>query len=307
MDGNSEDNPTTPTQFKGKCHRTLPQDLDRQYLTLSWYLLNRGWKDVVEKVKAAVEEVIGTIPLSQSLSPESMKRKLDMIREKVEYEYFDKTLSMSLQSLNSTSGELSRSGSATVGGSSSSLSHSGTGIKGRNAVKQVVKFCQFILPPEGDEAEVLKHGGAFANESEMTPELRALVDETRDFLECDDFASVHHALLNQFFQSFYTSLQAELFPGFNPTATPETTNNNEPAAPLSPTTPLDSPVTPISATLNTPKILLPKMFPAVTRQGKEIMAGIPPNKYLEIMNTCTPLHAFCAVVYSSYDDFSASS
>lgn len=32
-------------------------DLERKYLTMSWWLLNIGWKDVAERVRAAVEAV----------------------------------------------------------------------------------------------------------------------------------------------------------------------------------------------------------------------------------------------------------
>lgn len=32
-------------------------DLERKYLTMSWWLLNIGWKDVAERVRSAVEAV----------------------------------------------------------------------------------------------------------------------------------------------------------------------------------------------------------------------------------------------------------
>lgn len=32
---------------------------EREYLTFSWWLLHRGWKIVAERVKRAVEEVVG--------------------------------------------------------------------------------------------------------------------------------------------------------------------------------------------------------------------------------------------------------
>lgn len=32
---------------------------ERKYLTISWWLLNVGWKEVKDKVEAAVAEVFG--------------------------------------------------------------------------------------------------------------------------------------------------------------------------------------------------------------------------------------------------------
>ncbi len=35
----------------------LPADVENKYLTLSWWLLHVGWKDVGERVRRGVEEV----------------------------------------------------------------------------------------------------------------------------------------------------------------------------------------------------------------------------------------------------------
>ena len=35
----------------------ISEDTERKYLTLSWWILNVGWKDVGERVRRAVEEV----------------------------------------------------------------------------------------------------------------------------------------------------------------------------------------------------------------------------------------------------------
>lgn len=37
----------------------LGKEDERRYLTFSWWLLNEGWKGVAERVKSAVEEVVG--------------------------------------------------------------------------------------------------------------------------------------------------------------------------------------------------------------------------------------------------------
>ena len=35
----------------------IPEDTESKYLTLSWWLLHVGWKDVGERVRRGVEEV----------------------------------------------------------------------------------------------------------------------------------------------------------------------------------------------------------------------------------------------------------
>lgn len=37
---------------------SMSEETERKYLTLSWWLLNLGWKDVGERVRRAVEETV---------------------------------------------------------------------------------------------------------------------------------------------------------------------------------------------------------------------------------------------------------
>lgn len=39
--------------------RSISDETERHYLTLSWYLLNVGWKACMERVQKAVEKVVG--------------------------------------------------------------------------------------------------------------------------------------------------------------------------------------------------------------------------------------------------------
>ena len=39
--------------------RCISEQVERHYLTLSWYLVNVGWKECVNRVQNAVEEVVG--------------------------------------------------------------------------------------------------------------------------------------------------------------------------------------------------------------------------------------------------------
>jgi peroxin-3 len=62
----------------------LSFETERKYLTFSWFLLNVGWKGLVERVRKAVEDTVGATPLAQSTDFEAMKKIMERIREKVE-------------------------------------------------------------------------------------------------------------------------------------------------------------------------------------------------------------------------------
>ncbi|KAJ3345038.1 peroxin [Kappamyces sp. JEL0680] len=39
--------------------KSISEEVERHYLTLSWYLLNVGWKECVARVQAAVDQAVG--------------------------------------------------------------------------------------------------------------------------------------------------------------------------------------------------------------------------------------------------------
>lgn len=88
----------------------VDQNVEIMYLTLSWWLLNVGWKDIGERVRRGVEEVFDEYVLISLICPSetyfiassvSLKTKLDAmdlhrligdVRRRVEYEVtFERT------------------------------------------------------------------------------------------------------------------------------------------------------------------------------------------------------------------------
>lgn len=59
-------------------------DTNRQYLTFSWWLLHRGWKEVMLKVEAAVKEVFGTLSIRDDVSMQRFSELTLEVRKKVE-------------------------------------------------------------------------------------------------------------------------------------------------------------------------------------------------------------------------------
>ncbi|KAJ5534308.1 hypothetical protein N7527_000562 [Penicillium freii] len=66
--------------------QTLGDDFEtnRRYLAFSWWLLHRGWKDVMGRVQAAVEEVFGPLNPREDISLAKLSELTLQIRKKVE-------------------------------------------------------------------------------------------------------------------------------------------------------------------------------------------------------------------------------
>ncbi|KAJ5104969.1 Peroxin-3 [Penicillium alfredii] len=66
--------------------QTLGDDFEtnRRYLAFSWWLLHRGWKDLTERVQAAVEEAFGPLNPREDISLDKLSELTMVIRKKVE-------------------------------------------------------------------------------------------------------------------------------------------------------------------------------------------------------------------------------
>ncbi|KAF9035050.1 hypothetical protein BDZ89DRAFT_1062303 [Hymenopellis radicata] len=61
----------------------VPED-DGAFLTLSWWLIHEGWRDIARRVRAAVEEVLGGTSLREEMSPTDLFIKIKQIRRRIE-------------------------------------------------------------------------------------------------------------------------------------------------------------------------------------------------------------------------------
>jgi hypothetical protein len=59
-------------------------ETNRRYLTFSWWLLHRGWKELMEKVKSAVEEVFTPLNPREDINLEKLSELTLEVRKKVE-------------------------------------------------------------------------------------------------------------------------------------------------------------------------------------------------------------------------------
>jgi peroxin-3 len=59
-------------------------ETNRKYLTFSWWLLHRGWRDIMEKVSTAVQEVFGPISVREDVTLEKLSALVVEVRKRVE-------------------------------------------------------------------------------------------------------------------------------------------------------------------------------------------------------------------------------
>ncbi|KAI1106888.1 Peroxin-3 [Jackrogersella minutella] len=256
LENNDDDN---PEQVYGSDFET-----NRKYLTFSWWLLHRGWVEIMENVEGAVREVFGHLSPRDLLSFDTFSQLTLEVRKKMEGRTEE------------------REGSGTRPGA---------------------KWLPFLLPPTKMEDFVLKESGVLGDSAAETTQpdpsspgsapsetsLRRLLDETSDLIESPAFKHVLTLLLDA---GFSTLLHKKLLPGaFD---TPGTAF----------TTPLSSDLGQIAGhqaaqqAASSKIVLLPKVLSVLTRQAHAIGNGMP-NEYLQDMEQVCDLEAFAAVVYSS--------
>ncbi|RAO73679.1 uncharacterized protein BHQ10_009691 [Talaromyces amestolkiae] len=59
-------------------------ETNRRYLTFSWWLLHRGWKDLMENVRVAVEEVFGPLNPREDITLNKLSELMLDVRKRVE-------------------------------------------------------------------------------------------------------------------------------------------------------------------------------------------------------------------------------
>ena len=59
-------------------------ETNRRYLTFSWWLLHRGWRDLMDRVQEAVKDVFATLNPREDITPDQLSELTMKVRRKVE-------------------------------------------------------------------------------------------------------------------------------------------------------------------------------------------------------------------------------
>lgn len=239
-------------------------EVNRKYLTFSWWLLNKGWVAVMQRVEAAVRQVFGQMSPRDQVTFESFSKLTEEVRRLVEG--------------GSPLGQPQHTGSTST------------------------HWLPFLLPTPDQEDFVLRESGILDDSAASqtrpidrepsTPtsalSLRHLLDETSDLVESPTFTHVLTQILDA---GFSVLLDRKLAEG--PFELPPSPTSPAAAAQI---------IVDVSADVvrdrAEKKVLLPKCLSILTRQAHSIGNAMP-NEYLQAMESVQDLEGFAAVVYSS--------
>ncbi|PGH13949.1 hypothetical protein AJ79_03364 [Helicocarpus griseus UAMH5409] len=241
-------------------------ETNRRYLTFSWWLLHRGWQQLMQKVKEAVEEAFGSINPREDITQERLSELTLAVRKKIEGATEEERRSTKW------------------------LSYL---LPPRSQEDHVLKESGVLSASE-------------TSSPQNSSSLRHLLDETSDLIDSPPFTQILTLLNNEAFSTLIDSKCAiEAFKNPRTatqeasTAGPDTgldqQQNFSSSATLTPTNPSQTP--PAKAKLAT-------ILAVIARQAHVIGNGNdPPNEYLSAMEQgVRELEAFAAVVYSSNFD-----
>ncbi|KAJ5926754.1 hypothetical protein N7516_008527 [Penicillium verrucosum] len=165
--------------------QTLGDDFEtnRRYLAFSWWLLHRGWKDVMGRVQAAVEEVFGPLNPREDISLAKLSELTLQIRKKVEGSTEDERRSQ----------------------------------KWLSCLLPPAEEEEHVLRESGVE------GVADPSSSQTASKLRHLLDETADLIDSPSFSLVLTLLNNEGFSTLIDQrCAADAFKAPTSTSAPET-------------------------------------------------------------------------------------
>ncbi|CRK05723.1 hypothetical protein BN1723_001616 [Verticillium longisporum] len=247
-------------------------DTNRKYLAFSWWLLNRGWRDLSVRVEAAVRQVFGQLSPRDLLSFERFAELTLDVRRLVEGD----------------TREARRANPVWLAYL----------LPDRGSEDDVIRASGILDEVEGSTVDL----GAQAAASSASASLRRLLDETSDLIESPSFAHVLTELLDSGFSELVDRRVAttafELPPQGDEdlaaaAARPSMDGVLVGGAPLGTVLPTEE-----DGLRSTRVVQLPRILSVLTRQAHLIGNGMP-NEYLREMERVRDLEGFAAVVYSS--------
>ncbi|EXJ79740.1 hypothetical protein A1O3_08023 [Capronia epimyces CBS 606.96] len=252
-------------------------ETNRRYLTFSWYLLHKGYIQIMAKVRTAVEEVFGGISPNEGITATRLSDLVLAVRKHVE------------------------GGSEQERYATRWLQYM---LPPREEEEAVLIESGVITPTPSSPPDPVSEGGSRWTQSTSaridtsTGPLRHLLDETADLIDSPTFTRIHTILLGSMFSYLIdTKVIQQLYPQ------PATLQPHSPSSSISGTPhpriiDLDSAVTVVPGE---PRVKLANILAVVTRQAHAIGNGNnPPNEYLSTAEAeVKELEAFAAVIYTS--------
>ncbi|KAI4107592.1 MAG: hypothetical protein L6R37_001552 [Teloschistes peruensis] len=240
-------------------------ETNRKFLTFSWWLLHRGWRDVMAKVEVAVKAVYGPLNPREDVPLERLSALILEVRKRVEgatpeARRSHRWLPYLLPPQDQEGMVLRESGMLKAFSPSESAS---------------------IPSPPSSLSPTIP-----ASESSQSASLRRLLDETADLIDSPTFTQILTLLLDTTFSHLTDhQIRTEAYKLPDPTSVPSVQEIPE----------IDTGLT---------KAKLATILAVMTRQAHAIGSGVP-NRYAQAIEGVKELEAFAAVIYSSHFEFEA--
>ncbi|KAJ6625772.1 Peroxin-3 [Mycena sp. CBHHK59/15] len=156
-----------------------------KYLTLTWWILHVGWKDVGERVRRGVEEVFSGVSLKTKLAPSDLHRLVHDVRRRVEHE-------------------------VTFEGTERKVDFHTT------LLPQTPETTQHVLTQGGYASTSRPPPRTTAQKDPFA----ALLDETREIVSSPDFACVFEACLDRATEVLLSSVESAVFASSSESVSP---------------------------------------------------------------------------------------
>ncbi|KAE8223920.1 hypothetical protein CF319_g3108 [Tilletia indica] len=287
----------------------LLRPVEQRYLTYSWWLLHRGALEIGTEVEAAVKHVLGTIPLKAELSLAELHRLVREVRRIVEWERVeggggDKDEGMMVLSAGQLSDVstartkkrrrhfLSAMFPATEEGEREILAQAGVPtdpeseldyLKPAPSTSASFRDAHFEAVAEREYDRLCAE--ARAQRAREDEQLSALVNESKDWIDSDDFERVLALTLERVFGIWEANLAEGAFGG-SAILSGEGADEVERER--------------LMVELSRPrKVRLAALLPAVNAQSQLAIRSVP-NEYAEALADVKELRALSALIYSSW-------
>ncbi|KAF8876836.1 Peroxin-3-domain-containing protein [Infundibulicybe gibba] len=190
----------------------LDEEVENKFLTMSWWILHVGWKDVAERVRRGVEEVFEGVSLKSKLAAIDLHRLVSDVRRRVEHEV---TFEGNERRINFLSTLLPPTPETTQhvltqGGFTSQSQDSGDEFDPSASSSQISHSF--------DSGSRSTH--PYPHPQAQDPRFTNLLSETRTIISSSDFACVLEICLDQATDILFSGLEKSVFVTSDPPLSP---------------------------------------------------------------------------------------
>ncbi|KAG6867655.1 hypothetical protein C0993_012674 [Termitomyces sp. T159_Od127] len=198
----------------------ISEDVESKFLTMSWWILHVGWKDVGERVRRGVEEAFEGVSLKSKLAAIDLHRLVSDVRRRVEYEITFEGLERRINFLSSL-----------LPPTPETVHHVLTqgGFPSQSSIPAPYDLLEFddlsAASSQLSQSQHLPHPHLAStlppiHPHPQDPAFLSLLDETRSIINSSDFACVLESCLDRATEVLFAGLEKSVFVSSEPNLPP---------------------------------------------------------------------------------------